>query len=535
MVIITKVLDVAGIQNGIEKTLKSLKNKQKEIDAIETAVQGILALEDAFKGKSADAMRNYYREVHLPFISHYKTFIEDYESKLTIMGNELQALESASNGRIVEAFLAEDLQSSLQNTANHTIILTDETNQTIQSVQDIVAAPLLHDTFFLEEVDDAKKQARDTVEKIHQFDYNQSKALEELSNDVSKMQNYINRIQSHTKSGKIQLDKYTIGTVKKYQIDELLLENTCSREDSKEELQKKLANTTNLEEFLKLAKELGEENLTDEQKRILTLWETAEGIKNGAYKAGKEFLNGLFDFVLHPVKNIESTIDALAHPIETLDYFSKAIRDSYERDVINGDAKSRAEWFSYALGSVGLSVLGTKGLGAVSKTGMATTKVVTKAGASKVKGAISGFELLPYAPRNQLAYANASVVPYNVVNGARVKDQLLSMAKVESKSGGKPLQKHHYATNKSKTYTHQLENVTKKYGLELDDTWNKELLPHQGRHPNAYHEYVLDRINEYDAIARGNKEIFLELFEGLKSEVRENPDMLYKEYWLKKK
>ncbi|RIJ66377.1 T7SS effector LXG polymorphic toxin, partial [Rummeliibacillus sp. POC4] len=298
-----------------------------------------------------------------------------------------------------------------------------------------VAAPLLHDTFFLEEVDDAKKQARDTVEKIHQFDYNQSKALEELSNDVSKMQNYINRIQSHTKSGQIQLENYTIGTVKKYQIDDLLLENTCSREDSKEELQKKLANATNIEEFLKLAKELGEENLTDEQKRILTLWETAEGIKNGAYKAGKEFVKGLFNFVLHPVKTIESTIDALAHPIETFDYFSKAIRDSYERDVINGDAKSRAEWFAYGLGTIGLSAVGTKGLGAVSKTGMASTKVVTKAGASKVKGAaqkISGLDLLPYAPRNQLAYANAGVVPYNVVNGAGVKDQLLSLAKVES-------------------------------------------------------------------------------------------------------
>ncbi len=74
--------------------------------------------------------------------------------------------------------------------------------------------------------------------------------------------------------------------------------------------------------------------------------------------------------------------------------------------------------------------------------------------------------------------------------------------------------------------------MKKKYGLELDDAWNKELLPPQGRDPNAYHEYVLDRINEYDAIARGNKEIFLELFEGLKKEVRENPDMLYKEYWL---
>ncbi|RIJ66296.1 HNH/ENDO VII family nuclease, partial [Rummeliibacillus sp. POC4] len=302
-----------------------------------------------------------------------------------------------------------------------------------------VAAPLLNDTFFLEEVDDAKSQIKDTVEKIHQFDYNQSKALEELSNDVSKMQNYIDRIQSHTKSGKIQLENYTIGTVKKYQIDDLLLENTCSREDTdtKEELQKKLANAYTIEEFLKLAKELGDENLTEEQKRLLTLWETAEGIKNGVYKAGKDFVKGLFNFVLHPVKTIESTIDALAHPIKTFDFLSTAIRESYERDVINGDAKSRAEWFAYALGSIGLSAVGTKGLGAVSKTGMATTKVATNAAARKLKGAISDLDLLPYSPRNQLAYANASVVPYNVVNGAGVKDQLLSMVKVETKGSGK--------------------------------------------------------------------------------------------------
>ncbi|MBC2169550.1 T7SS effector LXG polymorphic toxin [Listeria booriae] len=96
----------------------------------------------------------------------------------------------------------------------------------------------------------------------------------------------------------------------------------------------------------------------------------------------------------------------------------------------------------------------------------------------------------------------------------------------------KPMQMHHYATNKSKTYTHQMENVTKKYGLDLDESWNKELLPHQGRHPNAYHEYVLDKLNTYDAIAQGDRELFLELYEELKFQIRVNPDMLYKEYWL---
>ena len=113
---------------------------------------------------------------------------------------------------------------------------------------------------------------------------------------------------------------------------------------------------------------------------------------------------------------------------------------------------------------------------------------------------------------------------------------MISIARVESRVKGttKPLQNHHYATNKSKKYTPQMESLTKKYGLNLDDGWNKELLPHQGRHPYAYHDYVLDKLSTYDRLAKGDREKFLKLFEGLKKEVRDNPDMLYKEYWRSK-
>ena len=84
------------------------------------------------------------------------------------------------------------------------------------------------------------------------------------------------------------------------------------------------------------------------------------------------------------------------------------------------------------------------------------------------------------------------------------------------KGTGKPLQKHHYATNRSKKYTPQIEAITKKYELDLDDVWNIELLPHQGRHPDAYHEYVLSNIRTFDKIAKGDKRKFLRLFEQLK-------------------
>lgn len=70
----------------------------------------------------------------------------------------------------------------------------------------------------------------------------------------------------------------------------------------------------------------------------------------------------------------------------------------------------------------------------------------------------------------------------------------------ESGTSTKPNQEHHYATNKSKTYTPQLEEIANRYELDLDDAWNKDLLPHQGRHPNAYHEYVLESMKQFDII-----------------------------------
>ena len=97
----------------------------------------------------------------------------------------------------------------------------------------------------------------------------------------------------------------------------------------------------------------------------------------------------------------------------------------------------------------------------------------------------------------------------------------------------KPIQRHHYLSDKHKIFTPQYEEIIEKYGLSLADDWNIELLPHQGRHTNYYHEYILERIYEIDDIAQGDRTIFLQLFEGVKNYIRSNHDMMYKEYWRK--
>jgi hypothetical protein len=94
-------------------------------------------------------------------------------------------------------------------------------------------------------------------------------------------------------------------------------------------------------------------------------------------------------------------------------------------------------------------------------------------------------------------------------------------------------QEHHFATNKSKAYTPQMEKIADRYGLYLDDVWNKELLPHLGRHPNDYHEFVLGGMQRAAKEAGKNKARFLELFEKyVKAPIRKNPELLRKSGWI---
>ncbi|ECK2671482.1 hypothetical protein FQW86_09720, partial [Campylobacter jejuni] len=49
---------------------------------------------------------------------------------------------------------------------------------------------------------------------------------------------------------------------------------------------------------------------------------------------------------------------------------------------------------------------------------------------------------------------------------------------------------------------------------------------HRGRHPNEYHEYILEKMKKIDKIARGDKNKFLKEFEKLNTIRRENNEIL---------
>jgi RHS repeat-associated protein len=112
-----------------------------------------------------------------------------------------------------------------------------------------------------------------------------------------------------------------------------------------------------------------------------------------------------------------------------------------------------------------------------------------------------------------------------------VSDLTKKLVKKQS-SNGLPIQKHHFATNKNKVFTPQMESIAKNYGLDLDGEWNTELMEHLGRHPNAYHNFVLQGMQRASLEAGNDQTKFLQLFDKyVRRVVIDNPLLLRKSGW----
>ena len=77
-----------------------------------------------------------------------------------------------------------------------------------------------------------------------------------------------------------------------------------------------------------------------------------------------------------------------------------------------------------------------------------------------------------------------------------------------------------------------MAKIAGKFELSLEGSWNKAVLPHLGRHPNAYHRFVLRNMMQAERQAGGSQQQFIRLFNELVVEpVKKNPNLLRKSGW----
>ncbi|MER2090553.1 MAG: LXG domain-containing protein [Sporosarcina sp.] len=186
-----KIVDVGPFQEGLQRNQAMLGRLEGEMKAIESSIQGLVALEDSLKGQGGDAIRMFYSECHLPFVQYFLVFKNTYDSVLAQIGSSLHSLEPSSTGFIRESFLEGEVESGLTAVSQVTAALTDESNTIMDQVSDIVALPHLYDQEVQQGVSDGKRKRDETVTNVHQFDAEQTYALSTIESDLRTMENWL--------------------------------------------------------------------------------------------------------------------------------------------------------------------------------------------------------------------------------------------------------------------------------------------------------------------------------------------------------
>ncbi len=183
-----KIYESKTLILAMNERVKDYQCLIEQLDSLSAAFHEIVQLSD-FKGKTADAIKGFYL-AQIDVINAWKAFIEQHISFIKKVENMLSERNLSGNTLVYVPFLEETLKNTTQKANQIVYEKEQELKRIFHGIDDIISLTAFSSQDYFEQMHNAEKERKDTLDKVYELDYQLAKEYKESESAES----YVNQL-----------------------------------------------------------------------------------------------------------------------------------------------------------------------------------------------------------------------------------------------------------------------------------------------------------------------------------------------------